>query len=62
MSEIDKIITTEEAAKLMNCSVRFLKELRANKDGPMFIKLGRLIRYRVRDILMYLDKKTVRTA
>jgi len=55
----EKALTTEEAAQILGVKARTLVELRFQKQGPSFVKIGRLIRYRYRDLMKYLDQNTV---
>lgn len=44
------VMTTEEAAAYLSMSVQNLELLRLNGDGPLYAKLGRLVRYRRRSL------------
>jgi excisionase family DNA binding protein len=52
------LLTERETAKLLNCSVAFLRRFRLIRQGPPFIKLGRLVRYRVQDLEAYITENT----
>jgi hypothetical protein len=39
-----------QAAGLLNCSVAYLRRGRLFRNGPQFVKLGRLVRYRMQDL------------
>jgi len=39
------LMTTKEAALSMRLSVRTLERYRQNHDGPVFIRIGRLVFY-----------------
>lgn len=45
MNEISTLLTDMDAAKYLNLSASWLRQLRSRGDGPEFIKLGRAIRY-----------------
>jgi DNA-binding transcriptional MerR regulator len=55
----DHLLTELQAASLLNLSVRTLQAWRARGAGPPFVKAGRAIRYRRRDLLRWLDNNTV---
>jgi excisionase family DNA binding protein len=44
------LITEEEVAKRLNVSVASLRRWRLLKKGPVFIKIGSLVRYRPEDL------------
>ncbi len=41
----DTLLTEEEAARELNCSPSFLAKSRMRGTGPVFIKIGRAVRY-----------------
>lgn len=55
MEPIDIALTESETARLLNLSVSGLRKWRRNGSGPRYVRLGRLIRYRVADIQVWLD-------
>ena len=50
------LLNEKEASKFVNLSVSFLKLHRMRGDGPLFLKLGRCVRYRLSDLNDWLDK------
>ncbi len=51
-----RILYDEEAtAKLLGVSRRWLQAARQTGNGPAFIKVGRLVRYRPQDIDLFLE-------
>ncbi len=55
----DRLLTRKEAAEFLRCSVIHLHRL--TKCGEIScIKRGKYIRYRIRDLLAFLDKYTTR--
>jgi len=58
----DVPLRSREAGKLLAISPWTLKNWRCSKPpvGPAFIKLGGVVCYRFRDLVEYLDKRTVR--
>ena len=43
------------AAEVIGCAPRTLANWRSQRRGPRFIRVGRLIRYRIEDLLAYLN-------
>jgi len=58
----DVPLRSREAAKVLAMSPDTLRDWRYSKPlvGPPFIRIGRSVRYRLVDLLEYLDKRTVR--
>mgnify|MGYP001453375375 CR=1 FL=1 len=50
------LLSRAEASQYLNCSERMLDQLRAEKKPPKFIRLGRLVRYRLNDLEKYVEK------
>jgi hypothetical protein len=48
------LLDEKQAAKYLNCSIAFLRRFRLLRQGPLFVKLGRLVRYRLADLEMYI--------
>ena len=46
----ETMLTTVEAAQYCGLSPRTLEKRRAKQAGPRFVKLGRLVKYRLRDL------------
>jgi predicted DNA-binding transcriptional regulator AlpA len=53
--QIGVILTPEQVAELLGCTTEWLAQLRYRGDGPRFLKLGRLVRYRDRDLNAWLS-------
>ena len=51
---IDKMIDQKELASMLGISVKTLEGWRWKKQGPKYIKLGRLARYRMSDVLSFI--------
>jgi len=57
-AEAPEVMTTEEAAEFLQCSVAHLEIARTKGGGPPFARLGpRLIRYRKVTLLAYLAER-----
>ncbi len=55
----DNLLTEDEAASFLNLSVRTLQAWRVKGGGPLFVRLGRAVRYRSPDICRWLDANTL---
>ena len=49
----------KEAAQKLGVAVQTLRNWRCNRRGPAYIKLGRSVRYRIEDILDFIDKHRI---
>lgn len=59
-SDLDRLMDEREAADLLCYSVRALQNWRHRGGGPRFVKVsGRSIRYHRRDLLEWIDGKTI---
>jgi excisionase family DNA binding protein len=56
-----KILTEQEAAKLLNISVKTLQGWRYKGGGPRFAKMGRLVRYAMTNLEDYVHQQTRRS-
>jgi predicted DNA-binding transcriptional regulator AlpA len=52
---IDRMMDQKELASMLGISVKTLEGWRWRKIGPRFIKLGRLARYRMSDVMAYIQ-------
>jgi hypothetical protein len=48
---LQRLLSRDEVESTFGISKRFLELAACNGDGPAFIKVGRLTRYRVQDLL-----------
>lgn len=55
----DPFLDTDHTAKYIGVSVRTIEDWRQKGRGPAFVKLGRLVRYRLSDLDLWLHKHTV---
>lgn len=51
------VLTEAQAAEFLKCSKVWLRKARCRGTGPAFVRLGRMIRYRLRDLEQYLDAR-----
>jgi excisionase family DNA binding protein len=49
------LLDSQDAARLLGMSVRNMERLRADRRGPRFIRLGKLVRFREADIEAYIE-------
>jgi len=55
----DELLTEIHAADLMRLSVRTLQAWRTKGFGPAFVRAGRAVRYRRRDLVAWIEANTV---
>jgi hypothetical protein len=55
----DEVVNEYEAAKFLKKSVQTLRNDRCSRKGPAYLKLGRSVRYRVSDLMDYLEKHRI---
>lgn len=48
-----------EAARMISCSVALLRKWRLFGEGPAYVKIGRLVRYRQDDLTAFLESHRV---
>ena len=58
-NDYDALLTEVQAADLLKLSVRTLQAWRTRAFGPAFVRAGRAIRYRRRDLFAWMDANTV---
>lgn len=56
----DKIFTPKQLAKYLETSVSALSQYRALGIGPVYLKIGRMGRYRMSDVDEWLHQKASR--
>lgn len=57
--EPDALLPEVDAADFLRLSVRTLQSWRAKGTGPAFIRAGRAIRYRRRDLVAWIEANVV---
>jgi hypothetical protein len=55
----DRLVNEVQASKIMCRAVQTLRNDRHLCQGPPYIKLGRSIRYRVSDLMDYMEKHRI---
>lgn len=48
--EKEKLLTTKEVAEYLDIALSTVKQYRVNRTGPVYIKVGPLVRYRKADV------------
>jgi hypothetical protein len=54
----DASYNEEQAALILNVSVRTLQSWRLRGGGPRYLKMGRLVRYRGRDLIEHQERNS----
>lgn len=60
-TDYDVLLTEAQAADYLKLSIRTLQAWRVRGAGPLFVKVGRAIRYRRHDLLTWIRNQTVRS-
>lgn len=62
MTEERSLLNTREAARFLGVTAWCMEywRSRTRADGPDFVKMGRLVRYRLGDLERYVRRRTVR--
>ena len=55
---LDQLYNEKETAKLLSMSVKTLQRYRYTGGGPIYIKLGKSVRYKESDIEKYVSERT----
>ena len=61
MTHRNDLLTTKEAAIYLRRSPRTLERYRVTGEGPLFLKVGRCVLYRIRDLDRWLAGKERRS-
>jgi predicted DNA-binding transcriptional regulator AlpA len=56
---VDRLLDQREAARILGVSVRTLERHRISGTGPQFCRIGRLVRYRERDLDDWVSRSPV---
>jgi hypothetical protein len=57
-TELDRLLTEAQTADVLNVSMRTLQAWRVRGGGPLFVRAGRAVRYRRRDLLVWVEQNT----
>ena len=55
---LEQLYNEKETAKLLSLSVKTLQRYRYTGGGPIYIKLGKSVRYKESDIEKYVSERT----
>ena len=55
----NRVVNETQAAEILSRAVQTLRNDRHLRKGAPYIKVGRSIRYRVRDLMDYLDRHRI---
>ena len=58
-NEHDLLLTEVQAAEFLNLSVRTLQSWRVSGSKIPFVRCGRAVRYKIRDLRAWIDANTV---
>jgi len=61
-SDVDRLMSTDEAAEYLGVAVSTLNNWRVLRTGPSYTKAGRLVRYRRSALIAYLASRNVGTS
>jgi hypothetical protein len=61
MSVLEEVLDERGAARMIGCSVALMRKWRLFNEGPSYVKVGRLVRYRQDDIDAFLNANRVQT-
>ena len=53
---LDSLLNESQSSELLHCSVAFLRRSRLLRTEPQFVKIGRLVRYRLDDLTEYIER------
>jgi predicted DNA-binding transcriptional regulator AlpA len=62
MTDSEELLIPSRVAKLLRTTERSLGQMRYQRKGPKYVKVGERVLYRRSDIRDYLDSRTVQTA
>ncbi len=54
-----KTVDEKTAARILGIAVQTLRNWRHVRRGPAYVKMGRSVRYQLRDIQAYIDERRV---
>ena len=57
--ELPRLLSVKQASLYTGLSESTLNNARWRGDGPPYIKLGRSVRYRAKDLISYIDTREV---
>ena len=58
----DRLLSRDEVEERFGISRRFLELAKMRGEGPSYVQVGRLIRYRVADVIAWIEANTSKGA
>lgn len=58
-NNLDKALTSREAAAFLATTAKTLEAWRVQGKGPTYLKQGRSVRYRLRDLLAFQNRNAI---
>jgi predicted DNA-binding transcriptional regulator AlpA len=58
---VERLLDERSAASVLSCSVALMRKWRLFREGPVYVKIGRLVRYRQSDLNAFLESHLVAT-
>jgi len=59
-SKMPEMLSTKQLARMLNMSHRSLENMRQRGEGPRFIKVGRMVRYLLKDVMEWIPDLSLR--
>jgi len=59
---LHRLLDEGEAAEYLHCSVAFLRRCRLLQKTPRFVRVGRLVRYRLQDLHEFIEGGAAKVA
>jgi hypothetical protein len=59
---VNRLMNEQEAVEYLNCKVSTLRKWRLLEKGPVYIQVGRLVRYSEADLIAFMDANRVQPA
>lgn len=56
---LSKSLDEKQAARLLAVAVQTLRNWRHQRRGPAYIKMGRAVRYQIKDLEDFMDKRKI---
>jgi len=57
--QIPRVVDEHDAARIIGKKVQTMRNLRCQRKGPPYLKMGSSVRYLVPDLLSYLQKHRI---
>lgn len=58
-TQLPELLMEAQVARLLSFSARTLQAWRLNGSGPPYLRVGRAIRYRRQDLIVWIEQNTV---